>query len=204
VNLRRCLHAGDVACFRRAGHSDEELVKLTKKNTVKRIVTVAAFLLLSVSSLYAANTLLMALRCSSRLFSAMMPSSPKKVHLRNRFSASLLLVLPWMVDRGILFQRVPSSLSGFRIWLRQKAVVCGLAVVTDRIGDTPVQATVHLRPATLRFLMRRRKARQLNAAPDQLLDGDVNDIGQIFHPRSRQPYRWRKRETTDRPVILLS
>jgi hypothetical protein len=43
---------------------------------------------------------LMALRCSSRLFSAMMPSPPKKVHLRKRLRASLLLVAPWMVDRS--------------------------------------------------------------------------------------------------------
>jgi len=31
---------------------------------------------------------------------AMMPSPPKKVHLRKQFRASLLLVAPWMVDRS--------------------------------------------------------------------------------------------------------
>ncbi len=42
----------------------------------------------------------MVLRCSSLLFSRMMPSPPKKVHLRKRLRPSLLFVLPWMVDRS--------------------------------------------------------------------------------------------------------
>jgi hypothetical protein len=41
---------------------------------------------------------LMVFLCSSRLFSEMTPSPPKKVHLRKRLRASLLLVAPWMVD----------------------------------------------------------------------------------------------------------
>jgi hypothetical protein len=69
---------------------------------------------------------------------------------------------------------------------------CGDPFYADRIGDAPVQSTVHLRTATLRLLMQRRESRQHEAASDRLLDAYNYDVGQIFHPCRRQPYRCRE------------
>jgi hypothetical protein len=40
---------------------------------------------------------LITFRCSSRPFSVMKPSPPKKIHLRKQLNCSLLLVAVWIV-----------------------------------------------------------------------------------------------------------
>jgi hypothetical protein len=90
----------------------------------------------------------------------------------------------------ILLERIPPRLPRLRTRLRQEGVNRALAFRADRIGDAPVQGTVHLRPAALCFFAQGSESRQLEAAADQLLDGYVNNVGQIFHPgRRRQPDR---------------
>jgi hypothetical protein len=67
---------------------------------------------------------LMVFLCSSRLFSEMMPSPPKKVHFRNPLRASLLFVAPWMVDRNCASETAEPRHPGYAISLSRRCADC--------------------------------------------------------------------------------
>ena len=61
----------------------------------------------------------------------------------------------------------------------EDAVELAASLLAQGQSDAPVEAPIDLRPTTLRLLEQGRESGQLEAVPDEFLDRDVDEVGQV-------------------------
>jgi hypothetical protein len=79
----------------------------------------------------------------------------------------------------IFSDRVPRTASR-RVVSGEDAVELRASFLAQGQGDAPVEVSIDLRPGPLRFLEQGREPGQLIAIPDEFLDRDVDEVGQVL------------------------